>query len=147
MAGGVVIVAIGAAAAAIPWFNQPPADPMEVERPLILATMGKYRSAYRNRDLPGVVEVFPGIPAEAQKAMEQAFTNCLVYEVTFADVKVMLDTATPASASVDVESTHECTPNSGRQTTASHHDVFSLKKIGDEWLISSAAAVSAGRPK
>ena len=109
--------------------------------------MDKYRGAYRNRDLPGVIEVFPGIPADTRKAMEQAFTNCLVYEVTFADMKVTLDTTTPPGASVDVQSRHECTPNSGRQTTASHHDVFSLKKIGDEWLISSAAPVSAGRPQ
>ena len=147
IAAGAVIVVIGAAAAAIPWLNQPPADPIEVERPLILAAMGKYRSAYRNRDLEGVVEVFPGIPADAKRAMEQAFTNCLVYEVTFEDMKVTLDTATPSSASVDVQSMHECTPNSGRQTTAAHHEVFSLKKIGEEWLISSATPVSASRPK
>jgi hypothetical protein len=120
---------------------------MEVERPLILAAMGKYRRAYRNRDLKGVVEVYPGIPADTRKAMEQAFTNCLVYEVTFEDMKVMLDTTTPSSASVDVQSVHECTPNSGRQTTAAHHDVFSLKKIGEEWLISSTTPVSASRPQ
>jgi hypothetical protein len=144
---GVVIVVIGAAAAAIPWLNQPPSDPIEVERPLILSAMGKYRSAYRNRNLEGVVEVFPGIPADIRKAMEQAFADCLVYEVTFADMNVTLDTTTPASASVDVQSVHECTPNSGRQTTAAHHDVFSLKKIGEEWLISSTTPVSASGPK
>ena len=147
IAAGAVVVVIGAAAAAIPWLNQPPADPIEVERPLILTAMGKYRSAYRNRDLEGVVEVFPGIPADTRKAMEQAFTNCLVYEVTFEDMKVMLDTTAPSTASVDVQSLHECTPNSGRQTTAAHHDVFALKKIGEEWLISSATPVSASRPK
>jgi serine/threonine protein kinase len=143
----VAVVAIGAAAAAIPWLNQPAPPAIDVERPGIEAAMAEYRSAYRNRDLDGVVEVFPELPADAKRAMEQAFANCLVYEVTFANMRVALDPANSNSAEVDVESTHECTPNSGgRQTSTSRHDVFSLRKVGDEWLIAGSAPASASRP-
>jgi hypothetical protein len=80
--------------------------------------------------------------------MQQAFENCLIYEVVFADMQVALDAADPNSAQVDVRSTHNCTPTSGgRQTNASHHDVFSLKKIGDAWLIAGSARGSAGGPQ
>lgn len=145
---GVLVVAIGAAAAAIPWFNQPPPTAIEVEGPRIEAAMGAYRSAYRNRNLEGVVKVFPELPADTKRTMEQAFTNCLVYEVTFADMHVALDAVDPNSAEVDVRSTYNCTPTSGgRQTETSRHEVFALKKIGDEWLIAGAAPVSAGRPQ
>ena len=147
---GVVVVAIGAAAAAYlsGQFDQPPQDPMEVARPGIEAAMADYRSAYRNRNLAGVVKVFPELPADTRRTMQQAFANCLVYEVVFADMQVALDAADPNSAQVDVRSTHTCTPTSGgRQTNASHHDVFSLKKTGDAWLIAGAAPVSAGRPQ
>ena len=147
---GVVVVAIGAAAAAYlsGQLNPPPQDPLTVARPQIEAAMAEYRSAYRNRDLEGVVKVFPELPAGTRKAMQQAFENCLVYEVVFAGMQVALDTADPNSAQVDVRSTHNCTPTSGgRQTNTSYHDVFSLKKIGDEWLIAGSAPVSAGGPQ
>jgi serine/threonine-protein kinase len=148
IAAGVIAVAIGAAAAAIPWLNQPPPSPIEVEGPRIEEAMSAYRSAYRNRDLEGVVEMFPELPADTKRTMEQAFANCLVYEVTFADMHVALDAADPNSAEVDVRSTYNCTPTSGgRQTETSHHEVFALKKIGDEWLIAGATPVSAGRPQ
>ena len=110
-------MAIGATAAAIPWLNQPPPDPIVVERPRIEAAMGEYRTAYRNRNLAGVVEVFPELPAETRRAMERAFTNCLVYEVTFDVMNVTLAAADPNSAEVDLRSTHECTPNSGGPQT------------------------------
>jgi serine/threonine-protein kinase len=143
---GVLAVAIGAAAAALPWLNQPPPPPIEVEGPRIEAAMAEYRSAYRNRNLGGVAKVFPTLPADARRAMQQTFSNCLVYEVTFADMQVAL-AADTARAEVDVRSTHTCTPNSGgRQTSTSHHEVYSLKKSGDTWVIDSAAPVSAGRP-
>jgi serine/threonine-protein kinase len=142
IAAGVVVVAI----AAIFWPGPPPA-PVVVERLRIEAAMGQYRSAYRNRNLEGVVEVFPELPEDARRTMQQAFTNCLVYEVKFADMNVAIDPGDPNSARVDVRSTHTCTPNSGgRQTSASRHDVFSLRKIGEEWVIAGSAPVSASKP-
>ena len=150
---GVIVVAIGAAAAAIPWinlnpFNPPPLDPIVVERPKIEAAMNQYRSAYRNRNLEGVVEVFPELPADTRRSMQQAFTTCLVYEVTFDELSVALDADDPHSAVVDVRSTHTCTPNSGgRQTITSRQDMFSLKKIADDWFIAASAPVLSRRPQ
>jgi hypothetical protein len=146
----VAVLTIGAAAAALlsGRFNPPPEDPAAVERPRIIAAMADYRSAYRNRDLAGVVKVFPELPADTRRAMEQTFTNCLVYEVQFGNIDVGFDASDPNNATVEVRSTHTCTPNSGgRQTNASHHDMFSLKKMGDTWLIASAAPVSASGPQ
>jgi eukaryotic-like serine/threonine-protein kinase len=146
----VVVLTVGAATAAFlsGRLNPPPEDPATVERPRIIATMADYRSAYRNRNLAGVVKVFPELPADMRQAMEQAFTDCLVYEVQFGNMDVAFDAADPSNATVDVRSTHTCTPNSGgRQTNASHHEVYSLKKAGDAWLIAAAAPVSAGGPQ
>ena len=110
--------------------------------------MGDYRSAYRNRNLAGVVKVFPELPADTRREMEQAFTNCLVYEVQFGSTDVVFEAANPNNATVEVRSTHTCTPTSGgRQTNAAHHEVYSLKRVGDRWLIVDAEPVSAGRPQ
>jgi hypothetical protein len=146
----VVVLAVGAATAAFlsGWFSPPPEDPATVERPRIITAMADYRSAYRNRNLAGLEKVFPDLPADTRRAMQQAFTDCLVYEVQFENLEVAFDAADPNNATVEVRSTHTCTPNSGgRQTNASHHEVFSLKKMGDAWLIAGATPVSAGRPQ
>ena len=102
--------------------------------------MGRFRTAYRNRNMEGVTEVFPALPRETGQAMQRSFDDCLVYEVTFADMQVDLNPADAALAQVDVRSTHVCTPNSGgRQTTTTEHDLFILRKDGDEWRIDSVA--------
>ena len=148
--GAEAVVVIGAVAAAYlsGALNRPPEDPMIAEPPRIEATMADYRSAYRNKNLAGVVKVFPALPADTKRSMQEAFGNCLVYEVMFANMQVKLDAANPTNAQVDVRSTHQCTPNSGgRQTNTSHHDVFSLKKVGDSWRIEGAEPVSAGGPQ
>jgi serine/threonine protein kinase len=146
-AGALVI----GSAAAIPWLTAPPPNVMERERPGIEAAMGRFRTAYRNRDLEGVMAAFPTMPAGTRQTMERAFVNCLVYEVTFADMQVELNPADPTRAQVDVRSTHECTPNSGgRQTTTAQRDVFTLRKSGEAWVIDSAVRApdaSAGRPQ
>ena len=101
--------------------------------------MGRFRTAYRNRNLQGVSEVFPTLPRETRQTMQRSFNNCLVYEVTFADMQVEMDPADGTLAQVDVRSTHTCTPNSGgRQTTTAQRNVFTLRKNGDTWLIDSA---------
>jgi hypothetical protein len=146
--GAIVVVgAIAAAAAALQRLNTPPPEPIEVERPKIEAAMAEYRSAYRNRDLEGVARVFPTLPANTRRSMEQAFADCIVYEVTFSEMQVALDPTDPTRGQVDLRSIHQCTPSSGgRQTNIAHRDLFSLKKSGDAWEIESAAAASADRP-
>ena len=134
-AGALVI----AAAAAIPWLTATPPDALEQERPGIEAAMEIFRTSYRNRNLEGVTEVFPTLPRETGQAMQRSFDDCLVYEVSFADMQVEMDPTDAALAQVDVSSTHTCTPNSGgRQTTTAQSDVFTLRKSGDEWRIDSA---------
>ena len=134
-AGALVI----AAAAAIPWLTAAPPNMLEQERPGIEAAMERFRSAYRSRNLQGVAEVFPTLPREERQTMQRAFSNCLVYEVTFADMQVAMNPTDATLAQVDVRSTHTCTPNSGgRQTTTDQRDVFTLRKNGDTWSIDGA---------
>ena len=128
-----------AAAATIPRLIGDPPNVLEQERPGIEAAMGRFRTAYRNRNLEGVAAVFPALPAETEQAMQRAFDDCLVYEVTFADMQVEMNPTDAALAHVDVSSTHVCTPKSGgRQTTTAQHDLFTLRKDGDAWHIDSA---------
>ena len=134
-AGALVVAAV----ALIPWLTAAPPDALERERPGIEAAMERFRTAYRNRNLEGVTEVFPTLPGETGQAMQRSFDDCLVYEVTFADMQVEMNLTDATQAQVDVRSTHTCTPNSGgRQTIAGQHDLFSLRKSGDDWRIDSA---------
>ena len=107
--------------------------------------MGRFRTAYRNRDLDGVAGVFPKLPRETRQTMQRAFNTCLVYEVTFAGMEVAMNPTDDTLAQVNVSSTHTCTPNSGaRQTTTTQRDVFTLRKSGDTWLIDAAARATGG---
>ena len=134
-AGALVIAAV----ALIPWLTTAPPGALERERPGIEAAMERFRTACRNRNLEGVTEVFPALPPETGQAMQRSFDDCLVYEVTFANMQIDMDPANEALAQVDVRSTHTCTPNSGeRQTTGEQHDLFTLQKSGDGWYIDSA---------
>ena len=137
-AAGVLIVA---AAVAIPWLTAEPQDAASQERAGIEAAMGRFRTAYRNRDLQGVREVFPILPRETELTMQRSFDDCLVYEVTFTDMQIEINLTDAALAHVDLRSVHTCTPNSGaRQSTAGHHDLYTLGKSGDTWQIDSATA-------
>ena len=136
---GVAATALVIAAAAISQLTGDPPNVLEQERPGIEAAMERFRTAYRNRNLEGVAAVFPALPAETEQAMQRAFDDCLVYEVTFADMQVEMNPTDATLAHVDVSSTHVCTPSSGgRQTTTAQHDLFTLGKDGDEWHIDSA---------
>ena len=136
---GVAATALVIAAAAISQLTGDPPNVLEQERPGIEAAMERFRTAYRNRNLESVAAVFPALPAETEQAMQRAFDDCLVYEVTFADMQVEMNPTDATLAHVDVSSTHVCTPSSGgRQTTTAQHDLFTLGKDGDEWHIDSA---------
>lgn len=133
---GATVAVIGAAIVAIPRFTTEP-SPMERERPRVVETMERFRAAYRTRNLDGVVAVFPSLPRDLRQNMQRAFTNCLLYEVTFSGMQVELNPEA-TQAQVDVRSAHMCTPNSNeRQTTTSREDVFTLRKQGEGWLIDS----------
>jgi len=137
-------------AAAAPFLKTEPPNPLDVQRPGINAAMERYRGGYRNRDLAAVAAVFPALPQHLQQEMQKAFKNCLLYEVVFADMAVTLTSSDNAHAEVDVRSTHTCTPQSGGyQTTSIQHEVFTLEKKGESWLMSgvrAAPSASADRP-
>jgi hypothetical protein len=45
-------------------------------------------------------------------------------------------------ATADVRSSHTCTPKSGgRETTTDRHDILSLRKVGDAWLVDKTSPV------
>ena len=76
--------------------------------------------------------------------MARTFAECLVYEVIFNEVTLVLTSPDSAVAQADVQSTHTCTPQStGPQKTTVHHDVYTLGKHGDAWLIDNVESMPA----
>jgi serine/threonine protein kinase len=146
---GAIAVVIGVALT-IPWLRAARADRLERERTGVAAAMERFRIAYRNRDLEAVRIAFPRLPGEAQKTMARTFADCLVYEVIFDEVALVLTSADSAVAEADVRSTHTCTPQStGPQKSTVHHDVYTLGKHGDTWVIDdvdSTPAAAVRRP-
>jgi serine/threonine-protein kinase len=146
---GAIAVVIGVALT-IPWLTAAQADRLERERTGVAAAMERFRIAYRNRDLEAVRIAFPRLPGEAQKTMARTFADCLVYEVIFDEVALVLTSADSAVAEADVRSTHTCTPQStGPQKSTVHHDVYTLGKHGDTWVIDdveSTPAAAVRRP-
>jgi serine/threonine protein kinase len=140
-AAGALILA---AAIAIPWLTAEPRDTSSQERADIEVAMGRFRTAYRNRDLQSIRDVFPMLRPETELNMQRAFEDCLVYEVTFTGMQIEINLTDAALAHVDLRSAHTCTPNSGaRQSTTEHHDLFTLRKSGDGWQIDSATPAPA----
>ena len=141
---GAAAVAVGAAAA-LPWLTAAPPSALERERPAIEAAMERFRVGYRNRDLPTVTAAFPSLPRELRQTMEKTFANCLVYEVVFDEVSIAVPPGDESAAEAAIRSTHTCTPQSGgRETTAGHNDLFTLKKNGDAWTIGGISPLKAG---
>jgi hypothetical protein len=136
--------------ALIPWLTAAQADRLERERTGVAAAMERFRIAYRNRDLEAVRTAFPRLPGAAEKTMARTFADCLVYEVIFDEVALVLTSADSAVAEADVRSTHTCTPQStGPQKSTVHHDVYTLGKHGDTWVIDdveSTPAATVRRP-
>jgi hypothetical protein len=145
-----VIALVAGAALTIPWLTAAPSNRIERERTAVAAAMERFRIGYRNRDLGAVRMAFPGLPADAERAMARTFADCLVYEVIFDEVALVLTSADSAVARADIRSTHTCTPQStGPQKTTVHHDVYTLGKHGDSWVIDgveSTPAATVRRP-
>jgi eukaryotic-like serine/threonine-protein kinase len=129
----------------IPWLTAAPSDRIQRVRSGVAAAMERFRIGYRNRDLDAVRMVFPGLPRDLEQAMAQTFADCLVYEVIFDEMALVLTSADSPVAQADVRSTHTCTPQSaGPQKTTVHHDVYTLGKQGDTWVIDDVQSTSAG---
>jgi serine/threonine protein kinase len=129
----------------IPWLTAAPSDRIERERSGVAAAMERFRIGYRNRDLEAVRMVFSGMPRDLERAMARTFADCLVYEVIFDEMALVLTSADSLVAQADVRSTHTCTPQSaGPQKTTLHHDVYTLGKHGDNWVIDDVQSTPAG---
>jgi serine/threonine protein kinase len=149
LASGAIALVAGVALT-IPWLTAAPSNRIERERAGVAAAMERFRIGYRNRDLEAVRMAFPGLRPDAEHAMARTFANCLVYEVIFDEVTLVLTSADSAVAQADVRSTHTCTPQStGPQKSTVHHDVYTLGKHGDTWVIDdveSTPAAAVRRP-
>jgi serine/threonine protein kinase len=142
--GAAVLAVAGGAVVALPYLNAPPADPLEAERPAIEAAMEQFRVGYRNRDMNAVLGAFPQLPGDVRRTMQRTFDNCIVYEVTFDQMNLALAPADTSVAEADVRSTHTCTPQSGgRETTATQHEVYTLRKSGERWVLNGVARAPA----
>jgi serine/threonine-protein kinase len=133
---GTAVTTMVGAALVVPFLTAPPPTPLERERPGIVAAMERYRTAYRNRDLPAVATAFPTLPQDLHQAMARTFENCLVYEVTFTGMQVQLTGGSGTQAEVTLRSTHTCTPQTGAGDRATSRDeTFTLRRAGDAWVI------------
>jgi serine/threonine protein kinase len=131
-----LVALVGGAIVAIPMFTAQP-DPREAERPRVVDTMERFRTAYRTKNLNGMAAIFPALPAGLRQNMQRAFATCLLYDVRFSDMQVELN-PDATEAQVNVRSAHECTPNSNeRQTTTTRDDAFTLQRQNDNWVIAS----------
>jgi serine/threonine protein kinase len=143
LASGAIALVAGVALA-IPWLTAAPSNRIERERAGVAAAMERFRIGYRNRDLEAVRMAFPGLRPDAERAMARTFADCLVYEVIFDEVTLVLTSADSAVAQADVRSTHTCTPQStGPQKSTVHHDVYTLGKHGDTWVIDDVESTPA----
>ena len=132
------ILGVGAIAvlSAMSWRATPPPTALEREGPAIDAALSQFRTAYRTRDIDAMMAVFPTLPPTTKQAMRRTFATCLVYEVTYDGIQVAIDPQNDTRATADVRSLHTCTPASGgRETTTDEHDIFSLRKQGEAWLV------------
>jgi len=145
LVGSALGIGLIAALSAMSWRPAPPPPPLERERPAIGLALEQFRAAYRNRDMEAMMVVFPSIPRQTEQAMQRTFDTCLVYEVKYDGVRVRIDPNDDTRATADIRSSHTCTPKSGgRETTTDKHDVLSLRKVGDAWLVDDTAPIRIG---
>ena len=142
LVGSILGIGIFAVLSAMSWQATPPPTPLERERPAIGLALEQFRVAYRTRDMEAMMVVFPVIPTQTEQAMRRTFNTCLVYEVMYDGVRVSMDANDSTLATADVRSSHTCTPKSGgRETTTDRHDILSLRKVGDAWLVDKTSPV------
>ena len=132
----------GAAAPTAPSPAAATPNPLEKERPGLVAALGRFQAAYRDRDINAVLQIYPALQREARQALQRSFDNCRAYDVQFDDMRFLIDPAEPTTAQVNVRSTYVCTPRTGqRAVSAAQRDVFTLRKRGDLWVIENTGRV------
>jgi ketosteroid isomerase-like protein len=136
LVGSILGVCLIAVLSALSWTSTPPPTAMEREKPAIDSTLERFRAAYRTRDMEAMAVVFPSMPPQTERAMRRTFDTCLVYEVTYDGIRDTMDPNDDTLATADIRSSHTCTPKSGgREMTTDEHDVLSLRKDGQRWVV------------
>jgi serine/threonine protein kinase len=140
LVGSILGICVLGALSVVSWTRTPPPSPLERERPGINEALERFRSAYRTRDMAAMMLVFPTISGQTESTMQRTFNTCLVYEVRYYGVRVGIDPDDETLATADVRSSHTCTPKSGgRETITDRHDLVSLRKEGDRWLVEATS--------
>ncbi len=121
----------------------PPEDPLGRERAGIVAALGRFQAAYRDRDINALLQVFPSLQREARQALERAFRDCRVYDVGFGEMELLLNPSDATAAQVTVATTYSCTVRTGqRPQVAAQRDVFVLRKRAGTWIIERTGSVN-----
>jgi serine/threonine-protein kinase len=120
----------------------PVINPFEREKVGLTATLGRFQAAYRDRDIKALLQVFPSLQREAQQRIERSFRDCRAFDVSFDDMRFLMDAANPTRAQVTVRSTYVCTPRTNqRPVPAAQQDIFFLQKRGEVWFIDRTGSV------
>jgi hypothetical protein len=120
-----------------------PQDALERERGGIVAALGRFQAAYRDRDINELLQVFPSLQREARQSLERAFRECRAYDVGFGEMEVLVNPADATAAQVTVQSTYSCTVRTGqRPQVAAQRDVFVLRKRAGTWIIERTGSVN-----
>lgn len=119
-------------------------NPIVRERPGILATLEKYRSAHQTRNIAVLKTIYPTLAGEDLQAKERAFKDkrvCRELDIQFGEPVISL-TADASVAHVNVMSTYICTPVTGQPKPQQPlPDVFQMRKQGDAWVIAVMGAM------
>ena len=118
------------------------ARPLDRERAGIVAALGRFQAAYRDRDIDALQLIYPTLQREARQRIERSFRDCRAYDVTFDNEEFLLNPNDPAVAQVNVTATYACTVRTGqRPQVAGQRDVFILRKRGDAGFIERTGSI------
>jgi ketosteroid isomerase-like protein len=133
------------AAAASPSASPAAAAPTLVQREQegIVAAVGRFQAAYRDRDINALMKVYPSLRREARQKIEASFKTCRAYDVTFSDEQILIDPTNANIAQVTLRGTYACTVRTGQPPqVAESRDVFVLRKTGDIWIIERTGTIN-----
>ena len=109
----------------------------------IVAAVGRFQAAYRDRDINALMKVYPSLRREARQKIEASFKTCRAYDVTFSDEQILIDPTNANIAQVTLRGTYACTVRTGQAPqVAESRDVFVLRKTGDIWIIERTGTIN-----
>ena len=108
-------------------------------RPSILASLQFYGQAYGRFDLRTVRAIYPGLPQERQKHLEESRQVCAALQMTFSEIEWVR--VEPTSAEVRATTTYNCTTRAGQRVPQSVREQFEIGLRGDRWQINGITTV------